>query len=173
MLSKGLAYENIALKYLEKNNLTLVEKNFHSRFGEIDLIMKDEDTLTFVEVRYRKNVSHGSASESVNLSKQKKSQPPLSLCNNLFNTKKNPNKVSSHKPTSLHHPFHLLERKLLLKDASVVFVVARSMKTVDLLTDLNLKTFLTTNYRSLKTQQSMTMKKILQREMTVSVLTSA
>ncbi|MFT6121955.1 MAG: putative endonuclease [Oleiphilaceae bacterium] len=72
MLSKGLAYENIALKYLEKNNLTLVEKNFHSRFGEIDLIMKDEDTLTFVEVRYRKNVSHGSASESVNLSKQKK-----------------------------------------------------------------------------------------------------
>ncbi|MFT7373115.1 MAG: putative endonuclease [Oleiphilaceae bacterium] len=72
MLSKGLAYENIALKYLEKHHLTLVKKNFHTRFGEIDLIMKDGDILTFVEVRYRKNASHGSASESVNLSKQKK-----------------------------------------------------------------------------------------------------
>ena len=81
--------------------------------------------------------------------------------------------MSSHKPTSLLHPFHLLERKLHLKDASVMLVVARSTKTVDLLTDWNLKTFLITNYRSLKTQQSMTMKKILQKEMTVSVLTSA
>jgi len=72
MLSKGLAYETIALKYLERNKLTLVEKNFHTRFGEIDLIMKDGDTLTFVEVRYRQSTSHGSASESVNLSKQRK-----------------------------------------------------------------------------------------------------
>jgi len=72
MLSKGLAYESIALKYLEKFKLTLVKKNFHTRFGEIDLIMKDGDTLTFIEVRYRQNASHGSASESVNLSKQKK-----------------------------------------------------------------------------------------------------
>lgn len=72
MLSKGLAYENIALKYLEKRQLTLVKKNFHTRFGEIDLIMKDGDTLTFIEVRYRKNNAYGSSSESVNLAKQKK-----------------------------------------------------------------------------------------------------
>lgn len=72
MLSKGLAYENLALKYLLKNHLTLVKRNFRSRFGEIDLIMKDGDTLTFIEVRFRKNTSHGSSSESVNISKQKK-----------------------------------------------------------------------------------------------------
>ena len=72
MLSKGLAYEQIALKYLEKKQLILVEKNFHTRFGEIDLIMQDGDTLTFIEVRYRQGITHGSASESVNFSKQKK-----------------------------------------------------------------------------------------------------
>jgi putative endonuclease len=72
MLSKGLAYEHIALKYLQKKQLILVERNFHTRFGEIDLIMKDDDTLIFIEVRYRQGNSHGSASESVNLSKQKK-----------------------------------------------------------------------------------------------------
>jgi len=72
MLSKGLAYEGIALKYLEKYKLTLVKKNFRTRFGEIDLIMKDGETLTFVEVKYRQSAAHGSASESVILSKQKK-----------------------------------------------------------------------------------------------------
>ena len=72
MLSKGLAYENIALKYLEKYKLTLVKQNFRTRFGEIDLIMKDGETLTFVEVRYRKNATYGSPCESVNTSKQKK-----------------------------------------------------------------------------------------------------
>ena len=72
MLSKGLAYESVALKFLERKRLTLVEKNFHTRFGEIDLIMKDGETLTFIEVRYRQSTKHGSASESVNASKQKK-----------------------------------------------------------------------------------------------------
>lgn len=72
MLSKGLAYENIALKYLEKNKLTLINRNFHTRFGEIDLIMKDGDTLTFIEVRFRKSSAYGSASETVNTAKQLK-----------------------------------------------------------------------------------------------------
>jgi putative endonuclease len=45
--------EDIALKYLLQQNLILITKNFHSRFGEIDLIMKDHDTLVFIEVRKR------------------------------------------------------------------------------------------------------------------------
>jgi len=72
MLSKGLAYEKIARKYLEQAGLTPIEDNFRSRFGEIDLIMFDRNTLVFVEVKYRKCASHGSASESVTRSKQKK-----------------------------------------------------------------------------------------------------
>lgn len=72
MLSKGLAYEKLALEYLQRFNLILLEQNYRSRFGEIDLIMKDGNILSFIEVRYRNKPSHGSASESVNLLKQQK-----------------------------------------------------------------------------------------------------
>ncbi len=85
MLSKGLAYENMALKYLQNQKLTLIEKNFRTRLGEIDLIMKDGETLTFIEVRYRKSTTHGSASESVNLMKQEK----LIKSAKIFLTQKN------------------------------------------------------------------------------------
>jgi len=72
MLSKGLAYEKIAQTYLLKAGLKTVNTNFHCRSGEIDLIMQDKETLVFVEVRYRNNAKYGSASESVNIHKQKK-----------------------------------------------------------------------------------------------------
>lgn len=62
--------EKTALNYLEKHGLTLVAKNYHSRRGEIDLIMEDKDTLVFIEIRYRKSAKYGSALESVNTQKQ-------------------------------------------------------------------------------------------------------
>lgn len=49
----GRAAEDLALAYLEKRRLTLVERNFRSRFGEIDLIMREENRIIFVEVRSR------------------------------------------------------------------------------------------------------------------------
>ena len=45
-------------------------RNYHSRYGEIDLIMQDKDTLVFVEVRYRKSDGHGGAIESIDRHKQ-------------------------------------------------------------------------------------------------------
>ena len=54
----GFKYEKIAKKYLILRGLVFVEKNFSSRYGEIDLIFKDfenDETLVFVEVKYRKN----------------------------------------------------------------------------------------------------------------------
>jgi len=72
MLSKGLAYEKIAQNYLLKAGLRTLNTNFHCRSGEIDLIMKDKETLVFIEVRYRNNSNYGSASESVHIHKQKK-----------------------------------------------------------------------------------------------------
>jgi len=69
---QGKYTENLACEFLKKKGLKLVEKNFNSRLGEIDLIMKSDDTLVFVEVRYRKNNNFGSAAESVTASKQKK-----------------------------------------------------------------------------------------------------
>ena len=68
----GMQQEAIAQAYLEQQGLTLLRKNFSSRFGEIDLIMLDGNTLCFVEVRYRKAATHGGAAASITRGKQKK-----------------------------------------------------------------------------------------------------
>lgn len=68
----GKKAEDIACSFLVKNGLILITRNYHCRHGEIDLIMQDSDTLVFVEVRYRKNNTFGSAAESVNQTKQRK-----------------------------------------------------------------------------------------------------
>ncbi|MBL7004721.1 MAG: YraN family protein [Gammaproteobacteria bacterium] len=68
----GFAIEDLAKSYLEENGLTLISQNFHSRFGEIDLIMQHQQTLCFIEVRHRKTTTYGSAAESITPSKQQK-----------------------------------------------------------------------------------------------------
>jgi len=72
--TKGQVAEQLACDYLIKNGLRLIDKNFHSRYGEIDLIMQHQNALVFIEVRYRKNQNYGGAKESVTLAKQKKIQ---------------------------------------------------------------------------------------------------
>ncbi len=49
----GQQAEFIAASHLKQHGLTIVEHNFNCRFGEIDLIAKDQETLVFIEVRYR------------------------------------------------------------------------------------------------------------------------
>lgn len=49
----GGGAEAIALSYLQKHGLVLLDSNFSCRFGEIDLLMRDGDTLVVTEVRYR------------------------------------------------------------------------------------------------------------------------
>lgn len=68
----GKANENLACQYLEQQGLILVERNFSCRRGEIDIIMRDKDSIVFVEVRYRRHDKFGSAMESVNIHKQKR-----------------------------------------------------------------------------------------------------
>jgi putative endonuclease len=50
---------------LIERGLKLVTQNYHCRFGEIDLIMKDGKTLVFVEVRLRSNNQFGSAASII------------------------------------------------------------------------------------------------------------
>jgi putative endonuclease len=69
---KGARYESLALKHLLKNGLVLVERNFHCRQGEIDLIMRDGNCLVFAEVRYRASNAFASAAHSVDNRKQAK-----------------------------------------------------------------------------------------------------
>ena len=49
----GAHWEQYALEHLCERGLVPVARNFHSRFGEIDLVMRDDATLVFVEVRFR------------------------------------------------------------------------------------------------------------------------
>jgi len=68
----GKAAEQDAYDYLIQQGLRPVEKNYSCKLGEIDLIMKDRETLVFIEVRYRTREEYGDALASVTLSKQRK-----------------------------------------------------------------------------------------------------
>lgn len=68
----GQAGEDDALAHLQRQGLTLVERNFRCKGGEIDLIMQDGKALVFVEVRKRADKNHGGAAASVTASKQKR-----------------------------------------------------------------------------------------------------
>lgn len=69
---KGLRSEQRALDYLLAEGLTLLSRNYRCRLGEIDLVMKDQDCLVFVEVRYRAANRFADAAGSVDLRKQVK-----------------------------------------------------------------------------------------------------
>lgn len=62
--------EALAAEYLRKKRYTLVAAGFHSRFGEIDLIVKDRKYLVFVEVKLRKSCDFAAARDYVDRRKQ-------------------------------------------------------------------------------------------------------
>lgn len=67
--------EDIALDYLLQQGLRCVERNWRAagKYGtEVDLIMQDQQTLVFVEVRVRKNTGFGGANASINGRKQQR-----------------------------------------------------------------------------------------------------
>jgi len=68
----GKYAENIAADYLAKRNIKLISRNFHSRFGEIDLIGLEQEILVFIEVRYRKNEKYLAVIETIDQHKCKK-----------------------------------------------------------------------------------------------------
>jgi len=66
----GNEYEELACNYLKQNGFTIVERNFYSRHGEIDIIAREVDCLVFVEVKYRRTTRYGTPQEAVTLKKQ-------------------------------------------------------------------------------------------------------
>ncbi len=54
-LAVGLKAEKRAVEYLQGTGYSIFERNFHSRFGEIDIIALKEDILHFIEVKYSKD----------------------------------------------------------------------------------------------------------------------
>jgi putative endonuclease len=67
---RGREAEDLACTWLRERGLRLLERNYRSPFGEIDIVMQEGGTLVFVEVRYRRSASHGSAAETVGAQKQ-------------------------------------------------------------------------------------------------------
>lgn len=70
--STGKWAEDLACKYLRKQGLSLLQRNYRYKNGEIDLIMQDKQLLVFVEVRYRANAHYGGSIASINLQKQQR-----------------------------------------------------------------------------------------------------
>ena len=68
----GQLYERKAAAYLSACGYSILETNFYSHHGELDIIAKDGDTLVFVEVKYRKDTSMGSPWEAVDRRKQQR-----------------------------------------------------------------------------------------------------
>ena len=70
--ARGTEYEEIASGFLSERNVGIIDRNFRSAKGEIDIIGIDTDgTLVFFEVKYRAGARYGSAAEAVDLKKQR------------------------------------------------------------------------------------------------------
>jgi putative endonuclease len=68
----GANAEEAAARFLVSHGLAIVARNYRTRFGEIDLIARDGQTLVFVEVRLRTHAGFGGAAESVDSSKRER-----------------------------------------------------------------------------------------------------
>jgi putative endonuclease len=69
-VARGAAIEAAAAHWLVAQGLEVVARNVRSRFGEIDLVLLDGETLVFAEVRLRSHDGFGGAAASVDARKQ-------------------------------------------------------------------------------------------------------
>lgn len=66
----GRQGENLAGEYLVNQGWRIVERNWHCRFAELDIIALDPaGEMVFVEVKYRKDTAHGTGVEAVTQTK--------------------------------------------------------------------------------------------------------
>ena len=68
----GNVTETFAANYLVKQGLIIQDKNLYSRMGEIDIVMKDQQTFVFIEVKYRSSTAFGGAISAISTKKQQK-----------------------------------------------------------------------------------------------------
>ncbi|MEI3541999.1 MAG: YraN family protein [Acutalibacteraceae bacterium] len=68
----GKKGENLAISYIENKGYKIIIRNYHSKFGEIDIIAKKEKYIVFIEVKTRNTSTKLSAFEAVDKFKQKK-----------------------------------------------------------------------------------------------------
>ncbi len=85
----GNFYEDAVINFLIKKKYKIIKKNYYTKSGEVDIIAKDGDTITFIEVKAREKNSNINPFEAVDSYKQKKiinAAKSFLLKNNLFNS---------------------------------------------------------------------------------------
>ncbi|GED22185.1 YraN family protein [Halomonas sabkhae] len=70
--TRGARIERLASDWLVARGLELVATNQHAKGGELDIVMRDGDTLVFVEVRHRADSRHGHPLETITMTKQRR-----------------------------------------------------------------------------------------------------
>lgn len=68
----GKDSESLAVRHLKKNGYKILQQNYRTKLGEIDIIAKDKQTLVFVEVKARKSGHYGNPKWAVTPKKQRK-----------------------------------------------------------------------------------------------------
>lgn len=61
----GVAGEQKAVEYLQKNGYKILERNFTTKLGEIDIIASKQNTIIFVEVKQRESLKYGYPREAI------------------------------------------------------------------------------------------------------------
>lgn len=67
----GKSGEELASDFLKKNGYQILVTNYKNKLGEIDIIAKDKETFTFIEVKTRVSNKWGEPGEAVTMAKQK------------------------------------------------------------------------------------------------------
>lgn len=87
---RGAYYERLACRYLASRGLEFIAANVSLRGGELDLIMRQRQTVVFVEVRYRRSATYGGAVASITATKRRRlltaAQQWLARHNGSFDT---------------------------------------------------------------------------------------
>ncbi len=68
----GQRGEDLAAVYLQKKGYKIIQRNYKTQIGEIDIIARDRDVLVFIEVKTRESLEYGQPFESVNKNKRRK-----------------------------------------------------------------------------------------------------
>ncbi len=64
--------QHIAVRFLIKRNYKIIDENFYTREGEIDIIAKNDNQIVFIEVKTRLSNKYGLPEEAVNQNKKEK-----------------------------------------------------------------------------------------------------
>lgn len=64
--------ESFAIDYLVKNGMTIIDRNYYTKYGEIDIVFKDGKYLVFAEVKDRNGSAWGTSTDAVTYTKTRK-----------------------------------------------------------------------------------------------------